>query len=109
VTVRIARAIGVGLAILLVAGPLYAANQPHNAECKRLTRQIARYERDAKWADERNNALWQQASEERVARLSARRVDLCPQYRKPDLWAKAADFIAMAAKAAAPYFLPGLF
>jgi hypothetical protein len=106
---RIARAFGCGLAILLVAGPALAGPRPHGGECKKLTRQIARYERDAKWADDRGNALWQQASEQRVAQLSARREARCPEYRKPDVLAATLDFIAKAAKVAAPYFLPGLY
>jgi hypothetical protein len=91
---------------LLVAAPVVAA--PYRGECKRLTRQIARYERDARWADQRDDALWEDASKDRVAQLAERRADLCPQYRRRNPLAKAADFIASAAKAAAPYFIPGL-
>jgi hypothetical protein len=109
---RFARALGLGLVITLIAGPLLAANTAYRGECKRMTRQIARYERDAKWADQRGNALWEDASKDRAKQLAARRADLCPQYRKPNPIAqaasKAADLVAAAAKAAAPYFIPGL-
>ena len=100
--------LGVVLVVLLSAAPMLAVNKPHRGECKRLTRQIARYERDVRWADQRDNQLWEDASKDRAEQLSARRVDLCPEYRKPNPLAQAADFIAAAAKAAAPYFIPGM-
>ncbi len=104
---RFAKALGVVLALLLVAGPLLAASKPHRGECRKLTRQIARYERDAKWADQRNDGLWEDASKDRVTALATRRADLCPQFRRKNPFAQAADLIAAAAKAAAPYFIPG--
>jgi hypothetical protein len=107
-TVRFARALGVVLAILWIAMPSIAVNTPHRGDCRQMTRQIARYERDAKWADQRGNQLWEDASKDRAAQLTSRRNGMCPQYKKPNPLAKAADLIASAAKAAAPYFLPGL-
>ncbi len=104
---RFAKTLGVGLAVLLTAAPMLAANKPHTGECRKLTRQIARYERDVSWADQRDNALWEDASKDRVKHLATRRADLCPQYRRKNPFAKAADLIAAAAKAAAPYFIPG--
>lgn len=108
---RFARALGVVLATLLIAGPALAANTPHRGDCRKMTRQIARYERDAKWADQRGNALWEDASKDRVKALTTRRNGMCPQYKKPNpiaqAAAKAADMVAAAAKAAAPYFIPG--
>jgi len=106
--VRAARALGIGLVILLCAEPLLAANTLNRGDCRRMTRQIARYDRDAKWADERGNQVWEDASKARVKMLSERRDDRCPQYRKPNPLAQFADFVAAAAKAAAPYFIPGL-
>lgn len=106
---RFARAaLGLGLAVAIVAAPALAANTPHRGDCRKLTRQIARYERDAKWADQRGNPLWEAASKDRAKQLTARRNGLCPQYKKPNPLVKAADLIAAAAKAAAPYFIPGL-
>ena len=102
------KAVGLGLAIALATTPLLAANKPHRGECKQLTRQIARYERDAKWADQRGNELWEEASEERAKQLTERRDELCPDMKKKNPLAKAADLIAAAAKAAAPYVIPGL-
>lgn len=106
-SVRFSRTLAVVLAVGLSAGPLLAANAPHRGECKRLTRQIARYERDGRMADQRDDQLWEDASKNRAEQLSVRRADLCPQYRKRNPLAQAADFIAEAAKAAAPYFIPG--
>jgi hypothetical protein len=105
--VRFARTLGVVLAVLLIAAPLLAVNKPHRGECRRLTRQIARYERDVRFADRRDNELWEDASKNRVNQLATRRADLCPQYRRRNPLAQAADYIAAAAKAAAPYFIPG--
>lgn len=107
-TVRFARAVGVVLAILWIGAPSVAVNKPHRGDCRQMTRQIARYERDAKWADQRGNALWESASKDRAKQLAIRRADRCPQYKKPNPLAQAADLIAAAAKAAAPYFIPGL-
>lgn len=87
--------------------PAFAANEAHVGECRRLTRQIARYENDAHLASQRGNDLWENASEDRVDRLETRRARLCPSYRRPNPLAQFADFVAYAAKAAAPYFMPG--
>ena len=106
---RLVKVGGVVLWVLIGAAPMLAAtNAPHTGECRKLTRQITRYERDAKWADRRDDGRWEDASENRVEQLSTRRADLCPQYRRRNPLAEAADFIAAAAKAAAPYFIPGL-
>jgi len=105
--VRSARTLGVVLAVLLVAVPMLAVKKPHRGECRRLTRQIARYERDVRFADRRDDERWEDASQDRAQQLVTRRADLCPQYRRRNPLAQAADFIAAAAKAAAPYFIPG--
>jgi hypothetical protein len=75
----------------------------HRGECVRLTKQIARYERDAGWADERGNELWALSSKERVYRLAAERQQLCPSKKGPsaeELLAKAAVVAARLALAA---------
>ena len=107
---RFARIVSCVLLIALSAAPALAANKPNRGECKRMTRQIARYERDARWADQRGNARWEDASEDRVASLKARREDRCAQYKRrtANPLVAAADFVAAAAKAAAPYVIPGL-
>jgi hypothetical protein len=83
---------------------------PHRHECVRLTMQMQRYARDAGWAADRGNDLWEQASVDQWARLAARRKRLCPSlYPNPlkeyaDLLGKAAQ---LAAKAALKYFTNG--
>lgn len=106
---RAAKALGVGLvlAIVMIAEPLLAANTRNRGDCRRMTRQMARYDRDAKWADQRGDQLWEDASKHRVQMLTERRNERCPQYKKPNPLAQVADLIAAAAKAAAPYFIPG--
>jgi hypothetical protein len=106
--VRFARIGSIVLVLAMVAGPALAANKPNRGECKRMTRQIARYERDAKWADSRGNELWEDASKDRVKELKARRENRCPQYKKKNPLVAVADLVANAAKIAAPYVIPGL-
>ena len=75
----------------------------HVGECKKLTKQIARYERDAEWAGQRDNQLWELSSRERVYRLAAERQRLCPSKTGPtadELLAKAAVVAARLALAA---------
>ena len=105
---RLARIGSVVLVIALIAGPALAVNKPNRGECKRMTRQIARYERDAKWANQRGDALWEDASRGRVKDLKARREDRCAQYKKKNPLVAFANLVANAAKAAAPYVIPGL-
>jgi hypothetical protein len=86
-------------------------NHPNTGQCRRMTRQIARFEGDARMARDRDNELWEKASEDQVLRLETRRARLCPEYAKSDNAAKQfALFLAEAAKtaaqAAAAYFVP---
>jgi hypothetical protein len=104
----LARIGSVLLVIALVAGPALAVNKPNRGECKRMTRQIARYERDAKWADQRDDELWEDASRDRIQDLKARREDRCAQYKKKNPLVAFANLVATAARAAAPYVIPGL-
>jgi hypothetical protein len=106
--VRFARIGSLALVIALIAGPALAVNKANRGECKRMTRQIARYERDAKWADQRGNELWEDASKDRVKELKERREDRCAQYKKKNPLVAVANLVANAAKAAAPYVIPGL-
>ncbi len=106
---RIAR---LGSVLVLIAacaaGPALAVSEGHTGECRRMTRQIARYENDARLASSRGNALWEDASKDRVTHLETRRAKLCPSYRRTNPFARFYDFVASAAKAAAPYVIPGL-
>jgi hypothetical protein len=81
----------------------------HRGQCIRLTKQIARYERDADWAEQRENELWELSSRERVYRLAAERQRLCPSKKGPtteELLAKAA---VVAARLAALAYSHGAF
>ena len=78
----------------------------HRGECLRLTKQIARYDRDADWADERDNELWELSSRERMYRLAAERQRLCPSKKGPtteELLVKAAVVGARLAALASSY------
>lgn len=106
---RLARIGSVVLVVALIAGPALAANKPNRGDCKRMTRQIARYERDAKWADQRGNQLWEDASKDRVKQLKTRRENRCAQYKTTrNPLVAFGNFVASAARAAAPYVIPGL-
>jgi hypothetical protein len=75
----------------------------HRGECLKLTKQIARYDRDRLWAKERGNELWELSNQERVYRLAAERQRLCPSKQgltTEQLLAKAADVAARLALAA---------
>jgi hypothetical protein len=97
------------IALLFVwcAAPALAGT-PHRGECLQLTKQIARYERDAKWAEERGNEMWEQGSLAQAKRLSDRRASLCPEYAKKNPVSQTAAMIGEAAKVAASYFMGGL-
>ncbi len=81
----------------------------HRGACLRLTKQIARYDRDAEWAEARQNELWELSSRERVYRLAAERQRLCPSKKGPtteELLTKAA---VVAARLAALAYSHGAF
>ena len=104
-------AIGAVLSILLAipAAPATAQQrQRPRAECVKLTQQIARYSRDAKWAEERDNELWEASNLARVEHLSERREKLCPEYRRESPLVPIVRFLDAATRAATRYFLGGL-
>jgi hypothetical protein len=79
----------------------------HRGECRKLTKQIARYDRDAGWAKERGNELWEYSSRERLYRLAAEREKLCPSVKGPTTEELLADAALMAAKLAAAAYTQG--
>jgi hypothetical protein len=84
------------------------AGQVHG-DCKRLTKQIARYQGVAKMAHERGDELWEASTKAHVKRLSERRERRCPELvkkEKDEQAIKIARLIKNAAKAAATYFAP---
>ncbi len=96
-------AIGIGLAV-----PAMAQQKPHRRECMKLTQQIARYERDAGWARERGDELWEASNVQQAGNLSARRARLCPEFREPNYAAEFAAFVDVASRVATRWFLNGL-
>jgi hypothetical protein len=102
--------------VLLVLAPFAAgadsevvpAGQVHG-DCKRLTKQIARYQGVARMAHERGDELWEASTKQHVKRLSERREQRCPELvkqEKDEQALKIARLLKSAAKAAATYFAP---
>ena len=102
--------IGIIAVVLAVvwSAPAAAQQKPHRAQCVKLSQQIARYERDAGWAAERGNDLWEQSNLNQVERLSTRRANLCPEFRDPNYAAQFMAVLDVAARAASRWFLSGL-
>ncbi len=97
------------LIAMLAAGPALAAPKPVGRECVKLTQQISRYQRDAGWARERENALWEKASLDQIERLAIRRAKRCPEFREQESTiARLADLAVKLGSLAARYFLLGL-
>jgi hypothetical protein len=88
----------------------------YRGQCRRLTRQIDRYEKEVlPLAAARGNRAWQRATEEQVERLWHRRADLCPEYgaertlrrRMADQRRRFKQFLVTAGRAAAAFFSGG--
>lgn len=106
-----------GFCLLLLA-PLVAGAQPLvlpagqvHGECKRLTKQVSRYQDVAKMAHERGDELWETSMKQHVKRLSDRRARRCPELvqrekEEQERAMKIARLLKKAAKAAATYFIP---
>jgi len=98
------------LAIMMVgvmAAPVWAQPQPR--ECVKLTNQITRYQRDAGWARDRANLMWEKASLDQVERLATRRAKKCPEYREQEsMIAELAALAMELGELAARYYLLGL-
>ena len=81
----------------------------HNGECKRITRQIARYAEQADLAKARGDENWEQGTLDHIADLSARRAQLCPTlYAQKPIGQELAKILKGAAKIAAKLFTMGL-
>ena len=102
--------------VLLVLAPFTAGAESElvptaqvHGDCKRLTKQIARYQGVAKLAHERGDELWEASTKAHVKRLSERRERRCPELvkkEKDEQAIKIARLLKNAAKAAATYFVP---
>lgn len=71
-------AITVALAVSSLPS-LALAGRDH-PDCKRITKQITRYEGVVEMAEDRGNELWAKATQDHVTRLELRRANECPQY-----------------------------
>ena len=91
--------------VVLLSAPVGAQQKPHRRECIKLTQQIARYERDARWANERGNELWEDKSLAQMTHLADRRARLCPEFRQRNPFRQLADVVAKAAELALKYYL----
>lgn len=83
---------------------------PHT-DCRRLTRQIARYADVADMARERHDDLWREHTLDHISRLSERRARLCPQYAEKPAGEELRKMLVMlrdAAKIAAKLYTWGL-
>lgn len=81
----------------------------HNGECKRITRQIARYAEQADLAKERGNENWEQGTLDHIARLSTRRAQLCPTlYAQKPIGEELSKILKGAAKIALKLFTMGM-
>ena len=96
---------GAALCLLLAAGPASAVEQPHRAECQRLTRQISHFEDVAQMASDRGDQMWLNGTLNHIDQLSSRRVALCPEYADPNYAAIYAAWAAEVIKKAAKAFL----
>lgn len=94
--------------LFVVAAPAFAQQQPHRRECFKLNQQIARYERDLSWAEERGNDLWAQSNATQIQRLSSRRGRLCAGPAGPDATEEFMKLLDVATRVAARWFLGGL-
>lgn len=81
----------------------------HNGECKRITRQIARYAEQADLARARGDEHWEQGTLDHISRLSTRRAQLCPTlYAQKPIGKELEKILKGAAKIALKLFTMGM-
>ncbi|MEE3331844.1 MAG: hypothetical protein VX246_13335 [Myxococcota bacterium] len=112
-------ALSVAVACCWLWIPLAAQADPtprYNAQCKKLTRQIERYEGVADMARERGDDPWLEGTLAHIERLDQRRSRLCPAYDQSVLAAANAKFwkdtyalTKQIAQGAARYFTFGMY
>lgn len=101
----------VPLALPAAADPLPPSAYYQHNDCRRLTRQIARYADVADMARERDDEMWEEHTIAHIGRLSERRAKLCPQYAKKPAGEELKKMLALlrdAAKIAARLYTWGL-
>jgi len=95
------------LAVLLASAPAAAQFNSGNrlpSECRRIMKQLIRYEGDAQMARDRGNKLWEDATYAHMGRLQTRLYSRCPGLEPENEWAKFfAKIVDIAAVAAWKY------
>jgi hypothetical protein len=113
---RIGGALLVAGAVLTMSLPALAQSGNYSGHCRRITKQIVRYEGQIDMAQSQGNAVWEAATGAHVTRLRQRRSRLCPEY---DQWvvaaaarkqaAEIAALLKLAGSAALSYFTAGAY
>lgn len=112
---RLHIAVPAALVLLALAAPAQAGK--YFKDCRRMTRQIDRYEGVVEMAEDRDNELWAEATKRHIERLMERRAELCPQFAEEVNMKKRAvkaaedtqKLMKAAAKIAARYFSGGWY
>ena len=88
----------------------------YHGQCRKLTKQISRYQDVADMARARDNEMWLASTAAHIERLRDRRSRLCPQYdafleqvRTEEFWRQTYALTIAGAKAAARYFTFGMY
>ena len=102
--------------LVLVAAPSAAQPGHYNGHCRKLTRQIGRYQDDADRARSRDNELWLASTVAHIELLRDRRSRLCPEYdqfvervRTEEFWRDTYALTIAGAKTAMRYFTFGMY
>lgn len=77
----------------------------HEAECRRITRQINHFEDVASMAAERRDEMWFDGTVAHIKQLAERRVRLCPEYAEPNYARIYAEWAMWMMRRAADVFL----
>jgi hypothetical protein len=109
--------LGLGLVIVLWAAlPSAAQADRYHGQCRKLTRQISRYQDVADMARARENQMWLASTAAHIERLRDRRSRLCPQYdamveriRTEEFWRDTYALTIAGAKTAIRYFTFGMY
>lgn len=76
--------------------------------CRTLTKQIVHYEEVADRARDRDNELWEQATEQQIERLEAKRARSCPEFADDGSLQAFMNFLSTAGRVAAKLFTMGM-
>jgi hypothetical protein len=106
------------VSLFLLAPSAVQAGQTasYNAHCKRITKQIDRYEGVAEMARERDNDAWLAGTLKHIERLETRRDRLCPSYadelakaENEQFWKDTYALTKQIAQGAVKYFTLGAY